>query len=46
MEKIGRVYFTKDRTKVVMMGIIDYFQKYTWGKFFEKWTKKFVMMKL
>ena len=36
------VYFSKDRSMILIIGIIDYFQLYTFSKFFEKYSKKLI----
>lgn len=36
----SRVLYSQDRSLAVVMGIIDYFQKYNWQKYFEKHGKR------
>ena len=42
LAKNRQVYFSKDRSLVIIIGIIDYFQLYNLSKFFEKWSKKLI----
>jgi hypothetical protein len=42
LAKTQQVYFSKDRKLILIIGIIDYFQLYTFAKFFEKWSKKLI----
>lgn len=42
----GKVFYSADQQKAYMIGIIDYFQMYTWEKFMEKWTKRIIKVNM
>lgn len=36
----AKVFYSQDRSLAIVLGIIDYFQKYNWQKYFEKHGKR------
>lgn len=43
LEEKGLLFFSLKKERAFMIGIIDYFQKYTLLKLLEKWKKKITM---
>lgn len=42
LESTNGFFITEDNSKAIIIGVIDYFQKYTISKILEKYSKKLI----